>query len=88
MNYICIDNFRHASFFNAYQGGTFAFYTDMDYTKQPLDYPQILTMLKERGLIIRDDNDALEQLKIMSYFRVANYLRPMEQDKECHPPRK
>ena len=26
---------------NAYQGGTFAFYTLMNYTKQPLDYLQI-----------------------------------------------
>ena len=69
---------------NAYQGGTFAFYTPMDYTKQPLDYPQILQMLKDRGLIIRDDNDASAQLKIMSYFRLANYLRPMEQDKTTH----
>ena len=56
----------------------------MDYTKQPLDYPQILQMLKDRGLIIRDDNDASAQLKIMSYFRLANYLRPMEQDKTTH----
>lgn len=56
----------------------------MDYTKQPLDYPQILQMLKGRGLIIRDDNDASAQLKIMSYFRLANYLRPMEQDKTTH----
>lgn len=56
----------------------------MDYTKQPLDYSQILQMLKSRGLIIRDDNDALAQLKVMSYFRLANYLRPMEQDKVTH----
>lgn len=28
--------------FNAYQGGTFAFYTLMFYTKQPLDYPQAI----------------------------------------------
>jgi abortive infection bacteriophage resistance protein len=27
---------------------------------------------------------ALEQLKIISYFRLANYLRPMEQDKTTH----
>lgn len=56
----------------------------MDYTKQPLDCPQILQMLKERGLIIDDENYALGQLKIMSYFRLANYLRPMEQDKVAH----
>ena len=56
----------------------------MNYTKQPLDYPQIIQMLKDRGLIIRDDNDAIDQLKIISYFRLANYLRPMEQDKTTH----
>ena len=56
----------------------------MEYTKQPIDYPQQIQMLKERGLIIRDERQALEQLQIISYFRLANYLRPMEQDKENH----
>lgn len=56
----------------------------MSYTKLPLDYPQLLQMLKDRGLIIRDDNNAIEQLKIISYFRLANYLRPMEHDKISH----
>ena len=41
-------------------------------------------MLKERGLIIKDEKQALEQLRIISYFRLANYLRPMEQDKGNH----
>ena len=53
----------------------------MEYTKQPIDYPQQIQMLKERGLIIKDERQALEQLQIISYFRLANYLRPMEQDK-------
>ena len=35
----------------------------MFYTKQPLDYPQILQIAERPGLIIRDDNDASEQLK-------------------------
>ncbi len=69
---------------NAYQGGTFAFYTIMDYIKQPLDYPQIIAMLKQRNLLIGDDGQAIKQLKIISYFRLANYLRPMEQDKVTH----
>lgn len=59
-------------------------YIQMSYTKLPLDYPQLLQMLKDRGLIIRDDNNAIEQLKIISYFRLANYLRPMEHDKISH----
>ena len=56
----------------------------MEYTKQPIDYPQQIQMLKERGLIIDDEKRALEQLRIISYFRLANYLRPMEQDKVTH----
>ena len=54
----------------------------MEYTKQPIDYPQQIQLLKKRGLIIKDENQALEQLRIISYFRLANYLCPMEQDKE------
>ena len=56
----------------------------MDYTKRPLDYPQILQMLKIRGLIVRDEIEALRQLKIISYFRLANYMRPMEANKNLH----
>lgn len=69
---------------NAYQGGTFILYTLMNYAKQPLDYPQILQLLKDRGLIVRDETEALRQLKIISYFRLANYMRPMEADKTTH----
>ncbi len=56
----------------------------MQYNKQPLDYSGILAMLKERGLIVRDDNKAIAQLKVISYFRLANYFRPMEADKTTH----
>lgn len=56
----------------------------MNYTKQPLDFPQILQMLKDRGIIVRNANEALRQLKIISYFRLANYMRPMEADKVSH----
>lgn len=56
----------------------------MEYTKTPLGHHQIIALLKERNLMIDDDAQALEQLKIISYFRLANYLRPMEQDKINH----
>lgn len=46
--------------------------------------PQILQLLKDRGLIVRDETEALRQLKIISYFRLANYMRPMEADKTTH----
>ena len=49
----------------------------MNYTKQPLDYADIISMLKSRGLVISDENNALECLKRVSYFRLANYFHPM-----------
>lgn len=56
----------------------------MNYTKQPLDYADIISMLKSRGLVISDENNALECLKRVSYFRLANYFHPMEKDKVNH----
>ncbi len=56
----------------------------MRYTKLPLDYPEILSMLKERGLVIQDDNRAVSCLQVISYFRLANYFHPMESDKVLH----
>lgn len=82
--YLCSNRFRHASHRTAYQGGTFTLYRSMEYTKQPIDYPQQIQLLKERGLIIKDKKQALEQLRIISYFRLADYLRPMEEDKRNH----
>lgn len=56
----------------------------MKYTKLPLDYPEIISLLKERGLIIEDENKAKNYLKVISYFRLANYFHPMERDKVLH----
>ena len=33
-------------------------------------------MLKERGLLIANEAEANDYLKVISYFRLANYLRP------------
>ena len=56
----------------------------MKYSKTPLDYEQLIQMLKERGLIIADEQKAIDHLRVISYFRLANYFRPMERDKENH----
>lgn len=56
----------------------------MKYSKQPIDYNQQIAVLKQRGLIIDDENAALGQLHIISYFRLASYWKPMEQDKVTH----
>lgn len=56
----------------------------MKYSKQPLDYSEILDLLESRGLIIRDRNKVIECLKVVSYFRLDNYFHPMESDKVQH----
>ena len=43
-----------------------------------------MAMLKKRGLLFDDEQAAVERLKIISYFRLANYWKPMESDKVSH----
>ena len=47
----------------ANHGGTSFLYTFMIYTKQPLDYSEIILQLKSRGLIFRNEAAAKNQLK-------------------------
>ena len=86
-NYLCTRQSPPTLLFSsenvAYQGGTF-FYIRMKYNKQPLDISALLAMLKTRGLTIGDEQQAERTLGFVSYFRLANYLRPMEADKETH----
>jgi abortive infection bacteriophage resistance protein len=56
----------------------------MKYNKKPISIADQIAQLKSRGLIIEDENNAEKVLSIISYFRFANYLRPMEADKMTH----
>ena len=56
----------------------------MEYTKQPISVEEQIEMLKRRGLIIDDEAEAISVLERISYFRLACYWRPMEQDKVQH----
>ena len=56
----------------------------MEYNKQALDTPDLLALLKKRGLVITNEQEALKTLSIISYFRLACYFRPMEADKRTH----
>lgn len=56
----------------------------MTYNKQALECSDLIALLKQRGMIVRDEAVALEQLRIISYFRLAGYWRPMEADKTTH----
>lgn len=42
------------------------------YSKQTLDYPEILKLLKSRGLIIRDESMAIECLKVFSLIQLLS----------------
>lgn len=56
----------------------------MEYTKQTLTLAQQIETLKQRGLIIDNEAEALAILDRTSYFRLADYWRPMEVDKTSH----
>lgn len=56
----------------------------MKYNKQPISISDQIFQLRNRGLIIDDEDVARRTLSIISYFRFANYLRPYEADKVNH----
>ena len=56
----------------------------MRYNKQPTDITTQLAMLKQRGLIVSDEDTALKQLASISYFRLASYWKIFETDETTH----
>ena len=92
MFYLCSNSSCHASSLNAYHGRTSCFYRvyvtsnngSMQYTKQAIDFSDQLSLLKQRGLIIDDEDKALRCLHSISYFRLTSYLVPMESDSDTH----
>ena len=56
----------------------------MKYDKLPIDLPQQLEKLKQRGMTIANEEMALEQLHSISYFRLANYWNAMENQADKH----
>ena len=61
----------------------FVFVT-MKYDKPPIELAQQLMILRQRGLEIENEGNALDCLRSISYFRLANYWKPMEIEKENH----
>ena len=56
----------------------------MEYTKTVKSTPDIILMLQDRGLKFSNVSNAEDFFRRVSYFRVAAYLRPLEQDKVTH----
>ena len=56
----------------------------MRYNKQPISISNQIDILKRRGLIFSDEQEAHNILENISYFRLAGYWRTMEQDSSRH----
>ena len=56
----------------------------MQYTNRPLTIQDQISRLQSNGLIISDAAKAEAELKNISYFRLADYLQPMESDHANH----
>lgn len=54
------------------------------YTKAALTYSQQLQQLKDRGLLITDEDYFLHLLEVKSYFRLSGYWYPLLKDKKEH----
>ena len=54
------------------------------YTHQAITAKQQIDILKERGLLIDDVEQAIEVLDTVSYFRLAGYWRHFETDRFTH----
>lgn len=52
------------------------------YSKQPLSIPQQIQRLKDRGMIIDDEQQALKLLSHVSYYRLRNYTSPFQDNTE------
>lgn len=57
---------------------------DKIYIKKPLSIADQITRLKSLGLVVSEDSFAVKTLSEVSYFRFAEYIRPMEADKQTH----
>ena len=56
----------------------------MPYIKVPLLYVDQLSQLKNRGLIIENDEKTLHLLENIGYYRLSGYWYPLLQDKSNH----
>jgi len=56
----------------------------MKYTKPPKSFAEQLALLKERGLQINDDLQAIHYLKHLNYYRLSAYWLPYESSRDPH----
>lgn len=56
----------------------------MEYSKRPIDIPEQISILTNRGLVIDNESFAERQFSSISYFRLASYWKPFEVDLNTH----
>jgi abortive infection bacteriophage resistance protein len=56
----------------------------MKYSKRPIDIPEQITALINRGLVIENETFAQQQFSSISYFRLACYWKPYEINSNTH----
>ena len=54
------------------------------YDKKPFTIEQQINQLRERGLVITETDNITHFLSHISYYRLAGYWWPMQQDKTQH----
>ncbi|MDO8418041.1 MAG: Abi family protein [Agitococcus sp.] len=54
------------------------------FNKPPLTFAKQLQLLKSRGMIVNDDNKALNYLGQLNYYRLGAYWLPFEQSHQSH----
>ena len=81
IDYLCINKSRPLPIRLAYPAGHF--FMEVRYTHQAITTEQQIDILKERGLLIDDVEQAIDVLDTISYFRLAGYWRHFETDIFC-----
>ncbi len=54
----------------------------MKYSKPPLTFPQQVELLKDRGLSIKDESEAIEVLQNINYYRLSAYFPPVQSERD------
>lgn len=58
--------------------------TKVPYTKQIQTFANQIGILKQRGMVIADENDAKAWLRKVSYYRMSGYWYPLLADRQNH----
>lgn len=54
------------------------------FSKKPLKYEEQIELLKQRGIVIENEQKAIHILQTISYYRLSGYWFPFLEDKKTH----